>query len=137
MPAKIKTITQTERIPGVTPAQVYDALVNAKKHAAFTGAAATGAARAGGAFTAWNGYIYGKHLELDRPRRIVQEWSTAEWPEGAPPSKLQWSLAAKGNDTEVKMVHSEVPAAHAASYRQGWIDFYWTPLKKYFAQKKG
>src|SRR5260370_38991126 len=95
MAAKSKTIVQTEFIPGVKPAQVYDALVNARKHAAFTGAAATGAAKVGGKFTAWDGYIFGKHLELEPPRRIVQEWATTEWPAGSPPSKLEWVFAEK------------------------------------------
>ena len=25
-----------------------------------------------------------------------------------------------------------VPAEQADSYRQGWIDYYWTPLRAYF-----
>jgi hypothetical protein len=30
------------------------------------------------------------------------------------------------------MVHSNVPAEQADDYAQGWIDFYWKPLKEYF-----
>jgi activator of HSP90 ATPase len=135
MPLKTRTITQTERIPGVKPVQVYDALVSPKKHAAFTGAAATGVARPGGEFTAWDGYITGKYVELDPPRRILQEWRTTEWPQGSPPSLVEWTFAVQGDDTEVTLSHSEVPASQAESYRQGWIDYYWTPLKKYFANK--
>ena len=134
MAAKSKTIVQTELIPGVTSVQVYDALVNARKHAAFTGAAATGAAKVGSKFTAWDGYIFGKHLELGPPRRIVQEWSTTEWPEGFPPSKLVWDFVEKDGGVEVTMTHSEVPASQAESYRQGWVDYYWTPLKRYLAR---
>jgi hypothetical protein len=33
------------------------------------------------------------------------------------------------------MIHSKVPVEQAESYRQGWIDFYWEPLKKYFDKK--
>ncbi len=135
MARKSQTITQTELIPGVKPVQVYDALVNPKKHAAFTGAAATGTPKVGGKFTAWGGYIMGVHMELDPPRRIVQEWTTTEWPAGIPPSKLEWTFVEKSGGTEVKMVHSEVPLAQVESYRQDWIDYYWVPLKKYFAAR--
>jgi len=135
MALKSTTIVQTELIPGVKPMQVYEALVNARKHAAFTGAAATGAAKVGARFTAWDGYIFGKHLELDPPRRIVQEWATTEWPEGSPPSKLEWTFAEKKDGVEVTMTHSAVPSSQAESYRQGWIDYYWKPLKQYFAAR--
>jgi|SRR6185369_2621989 activator of HSP90 ATPase len=133
MADKTKTITQAELIAGVKPVQVYDALLDPQKHAAFTGAGATGDPKVGGAFTAWDGYITGKHLELEPPRRIVQEWKTSEWPAGSPPSRLEWTLVQVGDDTKVSLVHSRVPASQAESYRQGWIDYYWTPLKKYFS----
>jgi uncharacterized protein YndB with AHSA1/START domain len=81
MAAKTKSIKQKQIIPA-PPEAVYDCLVNARKHSEFTGAKATGLGRAGCKFTAWDGYISGKHLELDRPSRIVQEWTTSGWPEG-------------------------------------------------------
>jgi hypothetical protein len=34
--------------------------------------------------------------------------------------------------TEILMVHSNVPVEQSADYKQGWVDFYWKPLKKYF-----
>jgi hypothetical protein len=34
--------------------------------------------------------------------------------------------------TEISMIHSEVPAEQADDIEQGWIDFYWEPLKEYF-----
>ena len=33
------------------------------------------------------------------------------------------------------MVQSDVPASQAADYEQGWVKYYWTPLKAYFAGK--
>ena len=134
MAEKTRTIRQRGFFPGVKPVELYDALLNPKKHSAFTGAKATGAARVGGTFTAWDGYITGTNLELERGRRIVQEWKTTEWPEASPPSRLLWTFAAKRGGAEVTMVHSKVPASQAAAYRQGWIDYYWTPLKEYFAR---
>ncbi|MBK9168751.1 MAG: SRPBCC domain-containing protein [Bryobacterales bacterium] len=133
MAKKTKTIRQTRGIPA-TPDQIYEALTNAKKHTAFTGAAATGAARVGGKFTAYDGYISGKHVVLDKGKRIVQQWQTTEWPEGEPPSTLEFILEAKGKGTSVKMIHSGIPADQAPRYGQGWDDYYWTPLKAHFTK---
>lgn len=128
-----KTIRQTEFIPSVTPVQIYDALLDGKKHSKMTGAKATGNSHVGSEFTAWDGYISGTNLELDKGKRILQDWQTTEWPEGAPPSQLEWTFVEKDGGTEVTLVHSKVPAGQVESYRQGWLDYYWTPMKEYFA----
>jgi activator of HSP90 ATPase len=130
-----KTITQKVVIPA-SPEEVYDAFIDPKKHAAFTGAEATGDPEVGGEFTAWDGYITGKNVELEKGKRIVQEWSTSEWPEDYPPSRLELTFAKLNGGTELTMVHSKVPASQAEEYRQGWIDNYWDLLKEYFKKKK-
>src|ERR1039457_6622760 len=125
------TITQTVIIPA-KPVQVYDAFVNPKKHEVFTGAKATGEGKVGADCSAWDGYITGTYVELKGPRRIVQQWQTTEWPEGYPPSKLEFTFEEADSGTKVTMVHSEVPSSQAEAYRQGWFDYYWTPLQEYF-----
>ena len=127
----LTTINQCTRI-AADPAQVYLAFIDSSEHAAFTGANATCDARVGGEFTAWDGYIFGKNLVLDEDRRIVQEWSTTEWPEGYPPSLVEFIFEKMEDGTEVTLVHSGVPESQAEGYRQGWIDFYWKPLADYF-----
>ncbi|MBI1944955.1 MAG: SRPBCC domain-containing protein [Deltaproteobacteria bacterium] len=115
-----------------TPLQVYDALVDPSVASTVIGGACKGAPTVGGAFTHWNDYIHGKHLELVRGERIVQEWATTEWPKGAAPSRLEISLAGTGGGTELTMTHSSVPTDQAEEYRQGWIDYYWTPMRAHF-----
>jgi activator of HSP90 ATPase len=131
---KTRTIRQTVFLP-VQPAEVYDAFLKAKKHAGFTQSKATCDARIGGKFTAYDGYIFGTILKLEEGRRIVQEWQTTEWPESAPPSIAEFTFKEKKGGTEVTMVHSNVPQEQAESYRQGWIDYYWEPLKVYFNKR--
>ena len=133
---KTVTIEQIEFIKA-KPAEVYQAYVDPKKHSAFTGAEATGEPKEGGKFSAWDEYISGKFLKLEKGKRIVQEWETTEWPEGYGPSIVDLSFIEKGDGTEIRMVHSKVPAEQAKSYERGWIDFYWKPMKKYFESKKG
>lgn len=131
---KTKTIRQKEYLP-VKPVEIYDAFLNEKKHTAFTGAKATCDRRVGGKFTAWDGYIEGKNVKLENGRRIIQEWKTTEWPEGYPPSILEFTFKPKGKGTEIKMTQSSVPALQAENYKKGWVDFYWMPLRKYFKKK--
>ena len=115
-----------------TPEQVFDAYVQPAVAASVIGGECTGDAQAGSDFTQWNGYILGKHLELVRGERVVQEWTTTEWPKGAPPSRVELQLSGTGGGTELTMTHSSVPSEQAEDYRQGWIDYYWTPMRAHF-----
>jgi len=135
MKLKTAAITQKVIIPA-SPEEVYDAFMDAKKHSAFTGAKATSDAKVGGEFSAWDGYITGKNLELKKGKHILQEWTTTEWPEGYPPSKLELTFTKVKGDTEITMVHHDVPEEQMEEYKQGWIDNYWEPLKDYFTKHK-
>jgi activator of HSP90 ATPase len=128
---KVTTIKQDVVIP-TSPGELYEAFMDAKKHSAFTGSKATCNAKVGGKFTAWDGYISGKNLELVRGKKIVQEWITTDWPSGYSPSRLELTLRKVKEGTEISMVHSNVPAEQAEALKQGWSDFYWEPLKEYF-----
>lgn len=131
MAQSVRSITQRTWVPA-SPGDVYRAMLVPRLHAAFTGAPATGVSRVGRRFTAYDGYIMGVHRTLVPGRRIVQEWTTTAWPDGAPPSTVEFMFTAARGGTEIRMVHTNVPAAQAASYRQGWIDYYWKPLREYF-----
>jgi activator of HSP90 ATPase len=134
LPLKTTTIKQTVFFRA-EPLEVYEALVDPKKHAAFTGSRATCSPRVGGKFTAWDGYIFGKNLVMKKGEKLIQEWQTTEWPQGYPPSVLEFSFHPKAGGTRLVMVQSKVPAEQAASYRQGWIDSYWNPLKEYLLKR--
>jgi len=132
---RLKKIRQKVLI-AASPEEVYDAYVDPKKHAEFTGSPAAGRPRVGGSFTAWDGYISGKFLVLERGKRVVHEWKTTEWPSGYPPSTVELTLTTKEGKTELTMVQSDVPAEQADEYAQGWNDFYWIPLKEYFSKER-
>ena len=131
MKRKTTSITQKKLLPTL-PEEVYDALLNPKKHSKFTGSKATGKAKVGAKFTAWDGYILGRNLELEKGKRIVQEWITTDWPEQYLPSRLEFTFKEIEGKTEVTMVHSNIPTEQEEELKQGWIDFYWKPLKIYF-----
>ena len=119
-----------------SPSEVYEAYVQPKKHAAFTGTAATGSPKVDGRFTAGDGYIKGKYTRLEPGKRIVHEWATTEWPPGYPASTVELTLTPKRGGTELVMVHSRVPKDQVEYYAEGWKEYYWEPLKKYFEKEK-
>ena len=119
-----------------TSKEVYDAFIDPKKHSKFTGSKATGKPNVGSTFSAWDGYITGKYVELEEGKKIIQNWITTDWPQDFPTSRLELTFKDLGNKTEIKMVHSDIPVNQEADLRQGWIDFYWKPLKDYFEKTK-
>jgi activator of HSP90 ATPase len=131
---KATTIKQKTLIPA-TPDEVYNAFIEAKKHSAFTGSKATCDPKIGGAFTAWDGYISGSNLELVKGKKIVQEWSTTDWPDKFPPSRLELTFKEAKGGTEISMIHSNVPAEQADDLAEGWNEFYWKPMKEYFTKR--
>lgn len=131
---KVK-ITQKTLIPA-TPKEVYDAYVDAEKQSEYTGSIATSDTKVGGEFTAWDGYITGRYLELEPGKKIVQEWTSSDFPEGVSPSRFEINLKETKGGTELTMNHSSVPEEIAEDISQGWKDYYWEPMKKYFKNKK-
>ena len=125
--------------------RVYEALTDAKQFqkvtmlsAAVQSGMAKGnipaeiAAEPGGAFKLFNGFIFGRNLELVANERIVQAWRVAYWPQGA------WSLARfvlveQGSDTKVIFDHTGFPKGDADHLLEGWNGNYWQPLAKFLA----
>lgn len=132
---EVTTITQKVIIPKVSPKEVYEAYVDPKKHSEFTDSKATGKPVVGGKFTAWDGYISGKFLELEEGKRVVQEWTSTDFPEGSLPSKLELTFREVPKGTEIVMVHSNVPKEQEDETAEGWTEFYWEPLKQYFKKE--
>lgn len=97
-----------------------------------TGSPAKVDGRDGGAFTAWDGYIWGTFLELTPNKRILQSWRTSEFPEDAEDSQVEILLEEQNGKTKLTLVHTNIPAGQSESYRQGWEDFYFKPMREYF-----
>jgi uncharacterized protein YndB with AHSA1/START domain len=123
------------RVSFVLPAsreRLYEAFLDAKEHAAFTGYAVTGSAKVGGKFTAGDGTITGKYLELHPHEKIVQAWRTTDFPEDAPDSRLEITFAPASGGTRVTLDHTELPPGQGERIERGWRRFYVTPMREYF-----
>jgi uncharacterized protein YndB with AHSA1/START domain len=117
-----------------TPERVYAAWLNSKEHGKMTGSSAHVSAKVGEEFEAWDGYIQGKNLELQPPRRVLQSWRTTEFNDSEEDSLLEVLFEPEGEGTKVTIRHSNLPE-HGMQYQQGWIDSYFVPMKAYFGKK--
>ena len=109
-----------------SPEAVYDAWLDSACHGAMTGAPATIGKRVGEPYAAWDGYITGKTLELVPGRRIVQSWRTSEFEESDPDSTVTVDLEPTKTGTRLTQTDYE---------NGGWRDFYFSPMKAYFARE--
>ena len=116
-----------------SPPAVYFAWLHTQSHSEMTGSPAQTSPEVGAEFSAWDGYIHGRNLELDPPRRILQSWRTTEFADSDPESLLEVLLAPVEGGTRVTLRHSNLPA-HGDQYREGWVDSYFTPMQKYFGE---
>ena len=114
------------------PAEIYKAWLSSEGHTSMTGSPAQVDGNVGGKFSAWDGYIFGTTLELTPNQRILQAWRTSEFPEDALDSHVEVLLEKFDGETRITLIHTDVPENQVDSYRQGWEDFYFKPMRKHF-----
>lgn len=115
-----------------TPNEVYDLLMDAKKHTAFTGALAEIENKVGGKFIAWDHYIQGQNLVLEEGLKIVQKWRAEEdgWPDDYF-SEATFVFKEKDDGCELTFTQTGIPQECFKNIEQGWIDYYWKPMEDY------
>jgi activator of HSP90 ATPase len=123
----MKAIRQTITFEA-SPHEIYEMLMDSKKHSDFTGSTAKISREVGGKFTVWGGDISGENMELVKDRKIVQKWRSGDWPEGHF-STAAFELKADGKKTRLTLTQTDVPNDKYESIKQGWIDFYWDNMK--------
>jgi activator of HSP90 ATPase len=124
-----KIIKQTVTFKA-TPHAVYEALMDSKKHAAFTAGKAGISRVVGGKIKAYDNYISGKNVELVPDKKIVQDWRAVDWPEGYY-SRVTFRFSAVPKGTRLDFTHAQVPDGTEEEFKQGWIDNYWEPMKRF------
>jgi activator of HSP90 ATPase len=115
-----------------TPQRIYEALLDSKQFAAFTGLAAEIDPKAGGSFSMFGGLIVGRNIELVADQRIVQAWRPANWDPGVY-SIVKFELKTRGSGATVVLDHTGFPEGDFGHLNPGWYERYWEPLKKFLA----
>ena len=119
-----------------TPEKIYKAWLNSKSHSAFTGAKAKIQEKVNSNYSAWAGYITGKITALEENKKIVHAWRTSEFPADAKDSKLEISLKEVKGGTKLTLIQTDIPKGDKKKYTDGWHEFYFIPMKKYFTGNK-
>jgi activator of HSP90 ATPase len=130
----MKTEFTVSTILPATPEKVFEAWLSSGGHSAMTGSPATVEPHVGGSFTAWDGYITGKTLEMKPNSRIVQAWRTSEFSDENPDSRLEILLEPTKRGTKLTLIHSNIQDGRAESYESGWDENYFQPMKEYFGK---
>jgi activator of HSP90 ATPase len=113
-----------------SPQRIYEALLDSKQFAAFSGMPAEIDPNAGGAFSMFTGMIVGRNIELVPNQRIVQAWRPANWEPGIY-SIVKFELKPQGSGTMVVLDHKGFPAGDFDSLSSGWKLHYWERLTKF------
>jgi uncharacterized protein YndB with AHSA1/START domain len=116
-----------------SPDTLFNAWLDSKQHTDMTGGKAEISNQVEDEFTAWDGYISGKNIELQPHMRILQTWRTTEFKESDEDSLLEITFIPEGKKTRVIIRHWNLPD-HGMQYQQGWVDAYFTPMLDYFSE---
>jgi len=122
-----KTIRQSVTFKA-SPRAVYEALMDSRRHAMFSGAPARISRRPGGRFTVYGSYISGVNLELIPGRKIVQFWRSRGWPKYHY-STVTYALSRAKGGTRLAFTQEGVPDDDYKDKQQGWKTHYWQRMK--------
>jgi activator of HSP90 ATPase len=133
----METSIKLSAIFPVSAKKLYDSWLNSNSHSSFTSGKAQIVPRNGSHFSIQDGYITGTNLILQPYGRIVQNWRTTDFPEGAPDSRLEILFEKHNGGTKLTIIHTQLPNGEEKKYEKGWKEYYLKPMKKYFQKTKG
>ena len=114
-----------------TAKEIYTNWLSNEGHTNMTGGTASISDTVGDIFTAWDGYIEGRNLELDPYKRILQSWRTSQFEAHEEDSQIEILLNEIDGQTELILNHTNVPES-GDHYKKGWYNHYFKPMKAYF-----
>lgn len=126
---KTKTLKQTVLFKDASPRDVYDLIMDSRKHTSLSREKAVITKKVGGRFSAWNGHLTGFNLALDPGKKIVQAWrATGWWPDHYSIAIFDFERVVGG--TRLRFTQIGIPPHRYSGHYRGWIETYWTPMKE-------
>jgi len=116
------------------PKAVYAAWLSSEGHSAMTGGEAEVSDVVGVPYSAWDGYIEGRNLELVPFSKIVQSWRSSEFAHSDPDSTVTIELTPIKEGTRLTLSHRGAPDGQTSYETHGWREFYFEPMMAYFAR---
>ena len=124
------TIRQTVTF-NASPQEVYEVIMDSKKHESLSGEKASISREVGGAFKAWGEHISGFNLVLQPDRKIVQAWRAHDWWDDHY-SIATFDLCEVDGGTELRFTQIGVPPHRFEGHSRGWIETYWQFMQELF-----
>jgi len=131
---KTKSIKQTVAFTD-SPDEVYELIMDAKKHSKFSGSNVKMSKKINGKFEVFDGYCHDYNIELEQGKKIVQAWHFDEdgWPEDHY-SICSFQFEATPNGTKLSFCQTNIPEHKVEELKQGWENYYWMTMKSYLAE---
>lgn len=111
------------------PEEVFTALTNPFTIELWTGYPAKMDDKEGTEFSLWEGDIVGKNIEIQKNKKIVQEWYFGDQEEK---SIVTIILHKDKKGTNVELHHTNIPDIAYENMKEGWNKFYFGNLQKFF-----
>jgi len=115
----------------VKASTIYNAWLDSKTHSEMTGDEASCSNKEGEEFSAWDGYIEGKNIQLIKNEKIIQSWRTSDFKNNDEDSEIIIEIQDIEEGCELLLKHRNIPEGQP-DYKQGWMDHYFNPMKTYF-----
>jgi len=129
---KTKTIRQSASIKA-SAKEVYDLLMDERKHSSLTGTTVKMSQEVNGKFEAFDGYCHGYNIELEEGKKIVQAWHFQEdgWPDDHY-SICTFIFEPTEKGTRIIFIQTGVPENKYEELKDGWKEYYWAPMAAQF-----
>jgi len=115
---------------------LYKFFLDSKLHTEITGSKAVINNKTGGKFSAWDDYISGTIVSLEKNKKIVQKWRTTEFSKDDPDSTLEIIMQEiNKNKTKLTLKHTGIPQGTEAEYKTGWKEYYLKPLSDFIEKQ--
>jgi len=128
------TVTATDEFR-TTAEEMYQTFTDPQRLAAFTRAPPRvfEGAQEGGKFVIFDGNVSGEFVKLEPPKKIIQKWRLAQWPEGHSSNQ---EIVFDQNDvdrvTNMRVTWSGVPVGQEEVVRRNWEGYYVRSIKQTF-----
>lgn len=128
------TVTATDEFR-TSAEELYQTFTDAQRLAAFTRAPPRvfEGAKAGGKFAIFDGNVTGEFVTLDPPKKLVQTWRLAQWPEGhVSTQEIFFDQNDVDRVTNLRVTWTGVPVGQEEVVRRNWEGYYVRSIKQTF-----
>lgn len=120
-----------------SPHEVYELILDDKKHQEFSNAPVEIDRRVGGKCN-WYNSMFGEIVELIQDKRIVHTWRGNDWPENHY-AKIYFDFEKDQEGTIIHFKQTNIPDKEPFTnidWGAGWETAYWKPMRKWLKNKE-